>query len=47
MDAERKNTVCSDKELSNIVVELLKTYAHCSIVEDNLHHSTCLKLDVL
>jgi hypothetical protein len=47
MEAERKNTVCSDKELSDSVIELLKVYAYLSTIEDNLHHSTYLKLHVL
>jgi len=42
MEAERKNEVCSDKELPDIVMELLKTY-----IEVNLRRSTCLKLHVL
>jgi len=28
MEAERKNTVCSDKELADIIIELLKTFAY-------------------
>ena len=40
MEAERKNTVCSDKELSDVIIELLKASAHCLIIEANLHHST-------
>ncbi len=28
MDAEGENTVCSDKELSDIVIELLQVYAY-------------------
>ena len=31
MEAEGKNTICSYKELSNIVIELLIEDAHCSI----------------